>query len=314
MTVPAYALTDVWANPTQQFTALRMDAQDSGHAFGSLLLDLLINGASRFRFDPDNNQIIIQTTRFGPDPTGIGGGDILALRNGSRPQALVAYNSWTDTNNWDRGGMGWLLNPGAFTIGTFKAGSGTLYPVFFTGSNFYVGANDLAFNRAAPGVFELNNGTPGNDIGIYMTWGGTARVNSDISITSNATLANLAGMQVNVAAGRTYSFEVDIPFTCAAAGGIRAAIAGTCTATNIIYDGWIVDSAANGIKGNAQATALATVVANAPTTGTAGHVKISGTITVNAAGTLTVQGAQSVSNGTATVIKRGAKMIVDDIS
>jgi|SRR5215475_5942171 len=314
MTIPVYAMTDVWANPAQLFTALRMDAQDSGHAFGSLLLDLLVNGTSRFKFDPDNNQVILQTTKYGPDPSGIAGGDILALRNGSRPQAIVAYNTWTDTLNWERGGMGWLLNPGAFTIGTFKAGGGQLKPVFFTGTNFYVGANDLAFNRAAPGVFEINNGSPGVDTGCYMTWGGTARASADVSYTSTATLATIGGMTVNVAAARTYSFEIDLPFTCAAAGGIRAAISGTCTATNIIYDGWIIDSGSNGIKGNAQATALNAVVANAPTTGTAGHVKISGTITVANAGTLTVQAAQSVSNGTATIVKRGAKMIVDDIT
>jgi hypothetical protein len=91
------------------------------------------------------------------------------------------------------------------------------------------------------------------------------------------------------------------------------AMGGTSTATNIIYDGYIIDSAANGIKGSAQATALGGVVANAATTGTAGHAKISGTITVNAAGTLTVRAAQFASNGTATTIKRGSHMWVHDM-
>jgi hypothetical protein len=186
--------------------------------------------------------------------------------------------------------------------------------VFFTGTNFYVAAADLGIFRVAAGVLEINNGSPGVNTACYLKWGGTARVVSDISITSNATLATLAGMSVNVAAGRTYAFEVDIPFTCAAAGGIRASISGTCTITNLIYDGWITDSANNGIKGNAQATAFGTAVANAAITGTAGHVKISGTITVANAGTLTVQGAQSVSNATATVFKRGSRMIVHDIT
>jgi hypothetical protein len=307
MTVPTYALTDVWANPTQQFVALLMDVQDGGHAIGSLLFDLRLNGQSRFSVDPGTGIITLnQTIKLQPDPKGIVGGNILAVLNGNTPQAIVAYNSWTDLNNWERGGFGWLLNPGVLTVGTFASGTGQLKPVFFTGSNFYVGANDLAFNRAAAGVFELNNGTPGNDVGVYFTWGGTARISADISITSNATLANLGGMQVNVAAGRTYAFEVDMPFTCAAAGGAKAAIGGSCTATNIIYDGWIVDSGANGIKGNGQAAALGTAVANAAITGTSGHLKISGTITVTNAGTLTVQGA--------TVFKRGGRMIVDDIT
>src|SRR5262249_31702516 len=110
-----------------------------------------------------------------------------------------------------------------------------------------------------------------------------------------------------------YSFDAHLSWTDAAAGGIQCAIAGTATATNIVYDGWIVDSAANGIKGNAQATALGTAVASATTTGTAGHVEIHGTITVNVAGTLLVQCAQNTSNATATTVKRGSYFIVYDM-
>jgi hypothetical protein len=315
MTIPIYALTDVWGNPSQRFTALQMNVQDGGHQSGSLLIDFQVNGVSELNYDPDTNQFtIVQNLKFGPDPTGIAGSDIFALRNGSRPQAVVAYNNWIDTNNWERGGVGWALNPGTLSVGTSKNGTGTLRPVFFTGSNFYVAQADLGFYRVAAGVLEINTGSPGVRTGCYLKWGGTARATADVSYTSNVTLANVAGMVVNVAAGRTYGFEVDIPFTCAAAGGIRCAIAGTATATNIIYDGWIVDSAANGIKGNTRASALAAAVANAAIAGTAGHVTISGTITVNAAGTLTVQAAQSVTNGTATVVKQGAKFIVDDIT
>jgi hypothetical protein len=175
------------------------------------------------------------------------------------------------------------------------------------------GTFDTALGRTVANVVEINNGTAGTLAGCYLHWGGQARVTSDVTFTSTTTLATVTGLTVNVAAGRTYSFVAELSWTDAAAGGLQLAMAGTATATNIIYDGYIIDSGANGIKGNAQATALGGVVASATTTGTAGHARISGTITVNAAGTLLVQAAQNTSSGTATTIKRGSYMIVHDM-
>jgi hypothetical protein len=175
-----------------------------------------------------------------------------------------------------------------------------------------VGFSDVAMSRVVAGVAEINTGTPGTRA--FFQWAGQARVASDFGTGANNTaLANVTGLTVSLAAGRTYSFEAYLPFTCAAAGGVKAAISGTATATNIVYSGYIIDSGANGIKGNTQATALATAVANAATTGTTGVIRISGTITVNAAGTLTVQFAQNVNNGTQSVVKRGATLIVHDL-
>jgi hypothetical protein len=147
----------------------------------------------------------------------------------------------------------------------------------------------------------------------WMQWAGQARVTADVSFTSTVALGTVTGLSVNVQAGRSYFFEAYLSFTCAAAGGARAAIAGTATATAIEYDGYIVDSGANGIKGNVQATALGTAVGAVATTGTAGLILIRGTITVNAAGTLLVQGAQGVSSATATVFKRGSVFKVYDM-
>jgi hypothetical protein len=186
-------------------------------------------------------------------------------------------------------------------------------PIILQGTNFLINQNDLGIFRAAPGVLEINNGSPGVRQACYLKWGGQARVIADASY-STATLSDVAGLVVSVAAGRAYAFEIELSFTDAAAGGIKCAMAGSATATNIIYDGWIVDAAAAGIKGNAQAAALGGVVASSVTTGTAGHVTIRGTIEVNAGGTLTVQAAQNTANATATVVKRGSRMIVHDIT
>ena len=134
-----------------------------------------------------------------------------------------------------------------------------------------------------------------------------ARVSADVAVTSSTTLANVAGLSFAVASGNTYSFDVYLTCTDAAAGGVKAAIAGTATATSIVYDGYVIES--NAIKGQANATALGTAVASSTTTATSGIViRIQGTITVNAGGTLTVQFAQNTSNGTASTVKRGSYM------
>jgi hypothetical protein len=139
-----------------------------------------------------------------------------------------------------------------------------------------------------------------------------ARVANDFPVTSSAVLINVTGLSVNVAAGLTYYFEAYLTCTDAAAGGVKAAIAGTATATTIIYDGWLTDS--NTILGQTNATSLATAVASSITTATSGLViTIKGTISVNAAGTLTVQFAQNTSNGTPSTVKAGSTFTVRDV-
>lgn len=139
------------------------------------------------------------------------------------------------------------------------------------------------------------------------------RVSSDFTVTSSTALVDVTGLSAQIIAGRTYKFETELFVTDAAAGGIKAAIAGTALATAIQYTGYAI--ADNAIKGKTNATALATTVASTLTTETSGIVvRISGTITVNASGTLTVQIAQNTSNGTPTTAKRGSYLILHDIT
>lgn len=209
----------------------------------------------------------------------------------------------------DGGGVNWISRRDVSTGIRLSS----LTPICWAGSNRPdTDPGEVGFLRAAAKVVQFTDGT-GNNRNGWFNYAGQSRVTSDFTVTSSTTLTTITGLTVNVQAGRTYTFEAEISWTDAAAGGIQAAIAGTATATNIVYDGWIIDSAANGIKGNAQATALGTAVASSTTTGTAGHLTIKGTITVNAAGTLLVQGAQNTSNGTATTFKRGSYFIVQDM-
>jgi len=277
----------------------------------------------------------------------------IALHNGATGQAFRVYNTRDGTNignpaNYERGVFDWTTTGNTLTIGTQNAGTGVMRPIHFVngspGTYFYFtsGGSDVVFidgsqlglrnqpinwtsgggvaglvsqdtglSRVAAKVLSVTDGST-NAAGWHQ-WAGEARATANTSITSSTTLVPVTGLTTNVQAGRTYGFQAELSGTWAAAGGVRAAIAGTATATNIVYDGWIVDSAANGIKGNAQSAALAGVVANAATTGTAGHVTISGAITVNAAGTLLVQAAQSVSNAGATAILQGSTFFVWDM-
>jgi hypothetical protein len=148
--------------------------------------------------------------------------------------------------------------------------------------------------------------------GGFLQWQGEARVTADVVISSTTVLANVAGLSVNLQAGRTYSIDVEISWTDIAAAGIQLSLGGTATVTNLIFDGWVYDS--NTIKGQFQGTALgATAVNLATTTATSGHGTIHGTITVNAAGTLTVQAANGTSTASGTTIKRGSRMLVHDM-
>lgn len=204
---------------------------------------------------------------------------------------------------------------GLFSVGNGKTifyGSG--WNVGWTTSNSSSGTIIAGLNLATgspSGVLAFSN-DGGSVANGWLNWGGQARVTADFPVTSSVTLVNVTGLTVNVAAGRTYSFEAELFVTDAAAGGVQAAIAGTATATAIQYTGWTV--ADNAIKGKTNATALGTAVGSTLTTETAGIVtRISGVITVNAAGTLTVQMAQNTSNATATTAKRGSKFIVHDM-
>lgn len=227
---------------------------------------------------------------------------------GTPAQAKLIVSSGAATY-WQVIGASWGTSNGTITFG----GAAGSFDVASTGA---YGWQDVNIHREAAGVAGIGTSTAGvpaiTPTG-WLQWGGQARVASDFSVTSSTTLVNVTGLTVNLQAGRTYTFDAELSYTCAAAGGVKAAILGTATATSIAYDGFAIDSGANGVVGNAQSTSLGGVVASSVTTGTAGHITIKGSITVNVAGTLAVQFAQNTSNGTASVVKRGSCLIVNDM-
>src|SRR5262245_9259091 len=168
---------------------------------------------------------------------------------------------------------------------------------------------DLGLRRGATSVLQITDATSAANG--WMQWAGLKRVTSDFSVTSQTALQNVTDLVVALQAGQTYTFLAYLTCTCAAAGGVKAAVAATggLTATNIIYDGWTNDT--NAMKGQANATALGTTVASTTTTATTGLViEIRGTITVNVGGNLQIQFAQNTSSGTASIVKRGSYLLV----
>jgi hypothetical protein len=119
--------------------------------------------------------------------------------------------------------------------------------------------------------------------------------------TTSTTLATVTGLTVNVTAGKKYRFWAVLHVTADATGGHKYAIAGTATATNVIYQVNSINNATNAFRLNSRQTALGGAGVG-EAVGTAYFTTINGFITVNAAGTLLQQFAQNAATGTSSVL------------
>jgi hypothetical protein len=165
------------------------------------------------------------------------------------------------------------------------------------------------------GRFTINGGTSagsyaGVSSGGYLFDVGIKRVSSQFDKTSSTTLADITGLSVSLVAGKSYRFEAILYTTSNVAGGVKFAIAGTATATNVIYEALVDDGAA--ISAQTRATSLGSAVGGI-TTVTAAYARITGTITVNAAGTLTAQFAQNASSASTSSVLVGSTFAVNEI-
>lgn len=222
-----------------------------------------------------------------PTITGTSGGTALTLATTASNNIIIGSYQPAATYNF----LSLNNTNGTGNLGFFGGGSGD---------------NNLYFNVPSTGItiFRVNNVTKAqyDTNGVFMN-GGYVVVASDFNSTTNGTLSNVTGLTVTVTASKTYGFKAVLYTTSNVAAGVQAAIAGTATATAIIYEGQ--NQAANVIAGQTRASALATAVA-ATTAVTAARIDIDGVITVNAGGTLTVQLGQNVTNAAATVAKQGS--------
>ena len=139
----------------------------------------------------------------------------------------------------------------------------------------------------------------------------SARVATQFDKTTDTTLANIPGLSLTLTAGRTYQFIATLHVSPDAVGGQKYAIAGTCTATAIIYQVNTINNTTNANIINSRQTALGGSIGVAG--GTSDFTMIIGTITVNAGGTLTVQFAENASSGTSSVLI-GSTLVITDIT
>lgn len=136
-----------------------------------------------------------------------------------------------------------------------------------------------------------------------QTYTRTVVVATDFSKTSDTTLADVTGLTANLVAGSTYVFRAVLWITAGASGGVKLALGGTATVTDLTAGGPAV--VATSIV---PVTALASNLMASTTAFTRAACLIEGTITANAGGTLTVQFAQNASNGTASTVHRGSSL------
>ena len=123
----------------------------------------------------------------------------------------------------------------------------------------------------------------------------------NLAMTGNTTLSTIPGLSATVAAGGVYNLRIRANGSSTTGGGVKMALGGNATATNLNCTTWNY----NGTTLNAvtNITALASNL-------TAGNVVFTdviteGSITVNAGGSLTVVGAQNTSNGNVTTFLGG---------
>lgn len=132
---------------------------------------------------------------------------------------------------------------------------------------------------------------------------GLGYVSTQFDVLGVTTLANVTGLSVNVTAGKVYSFEAvlfvnGVPVPNSGGGG-KAAINGSCTATNFICEGHVFEGSSMTYR--ARTDVLGTAVCTVPVIASP-LFRLMGLIVVNTAGTLAVQFAQNSVGLTSSVL------------
>lgn len=211
-------------------------------------------------------------------------------------------------------GTGFILTSnshvyGVTVVGTVKAhlGSTGLFVstagggVNWTNSSASTGTIDTGLARNAAGIVEVNNGS--STAYRWLKKAGQVRVTAQFDKT-NTTLADVTGTSVALLSGQTYAFEFEANYDADVTGGQKWAIAYSSTTSAIeFYILSICDSSGlNVISARQTASGNSSTQAGC----TAGHIRITGTLTTTGAGNLTVQFAQSAASGTSSVRTAGS--------
>lgn len=191
-----FDMADTWNDAGTTFTAIKMDVTDTASASDSLLLDLQVGGATKFKVDKNgfayttqimktgtgtsywsgfvvgddpairaSNVNVASFSRFGNNAVINLSGDVtlavdaantFALRRSTNAQTLNVYNTYTDASNHERGFMKWNAN--VLEIGTEAAGTGTARPMSLTSSEISIGNIPIS-DPVVAGRLWNDNGT-----------------------------------------------------------------------------------------------------------------------------------------------------------
>lgn len=199
---PCLDLTTTWATTGTYVGAIRLNVTDSGPAnAASLLVDLQVGGASKFRVDKSGLVSLVKGGNFNGSTVSIGEGaaaangivvwnagyvgfsstalstgtpdvllardaaNTLAQRNGTNAQTFNVYNTYTDASNYERLS---ILGGTTATIRTEAAGTGTAKNLLLQAGGsavLFLGAGAAnQWQISAPGNILANTDNT-NDIG-----------------------------------------------------------------------------------------------------------------------------------------------------
>lgn len=181
------SMTPTWDDAGTTFTAIKMNVTNTASSLNSALMDLQIDGASKFRVRPGiggvgfvisnetastirmDNSIGLQLGIFGGNTITVDSigvrientylksttAHILEQRNGTNAQTFNLYNTYTDASNYERGFMKWNAN--VLEIGAEAAGTGTARNVVLNRVSQVrsSGDPDQYINFAAAGYFSF---------------------------------------------------------------------------------------------------------------------------------------------------------------
>jgi hypothetical protein len=231
------------------------------------------------------------TVSSGSTTTGASSGTISIL-TGTGPAATGAISITTSTAGTNSGAI--TIQSGSAPTGT--SGSLTLGPG--TGSTR---GNILLVDgtEGTAGYVWTSTDTTGK--GSWLATNRATYVSTQFDKTTSTALANITGLTANVVASGVYKFKAVLFVNSAVTGGQKYSIAGTATATSIIFQILTLANQGNTYNINEQLTSLGSSGGEASNNGL-NYTEITGTIVVNAAGTLTVQFAQNASSGTSSVL------------
>ena len=189
---------------------------------------------------------------------------------------------------------------------TITGASTTNPPIFLTTGVLLTTPSAGAIEYNTPRLFFTNGASIRQEIPqIQQT-----RNTSLFAATNNVTLANLTFATVKVSAGKTYKISGVLYTTSNVAGGVKFALGGTATATNLILEGMLTDA---GIVYQSRVTTMNTAFCDV-TAVTAGKLVIDGLITVSAAGTLLITFAQNALAGLPSNVLIGSNFQIQEMN